>query len=73
MRRQQNHHPTRPRHHRRVRAPHQEEFLRAGGDRFTVVLPGDEPLEFRVFLCRGAEEAASCLQRHWWEKEGRAR
>ena len=32
---------------------------------FTVVLPGDEPLEFRVFLCKDADEAAACLQRHW--------
>ena len=52
---------------------YQEEVLRAGGDRFTVVLPGDEPLEFRVFLCKDAEEAADCLHRHWWGKEGRNR
>ena len=48
-----------------------EEFLRAGSERITVVLPGDEPLEFRVFLCRDAEEAAACLHRHWWGKKGR--
>ncbi len=51
----------------------QEEILRTAGERFTVVLPGDEPLEFRVFLCKDAEEAASCLHRHWWGKEGRTR
>ena len=50
-----------------------EEFLRAGSDRVTVVLPGDEPLEFRVFLCKDADEAAACLQRHWRGKEGRNR
>ena len=44
----------------------QEEFLRAGSDPVRVVLPGDEPLEFRVFVCRDAEEAAACLQRHGW-------
>ena len=48
-----------------------EEFLRAGRDRVTVVLPGDERLEFRVFLCKDAEEAAACLHRHGWGKAGR--
>ena len=48
-----------------------EEFLRAGRDRVTVVLPGDEPLEFRVFLCKDAEEAAACLHRHGRGKAGR--
>ena len=51
----------------------QEEFLRAGNERIAVVLPGDEPLEFRVFLCEDADEAADCLHRHWWGKEGRTR
>ena len=45
--------------------------LRGGGaDQVTVVLPGDEPLECRVFVCRDAEEAAACLQRHYWGREG---
>ena len=37
---------------------------------FTVAgfLP-HEPLEFRVFLCRDADEAAACL-RHWWGERG---
>ena len=35
-----------------------EEFLRAGNERIAVVLPGDEPLEFRVFLCEDGDEAA---------------
>ena len=26
--------------------------------------------EFRVFLCRDADEAAACLHRHWWGKRG---
>ena len=44
--------------------------LRGGGaDQVTVVLPGDEPLEFRVFVCRDAEEAAACLHRHGWGRE----
>ena len=47
---------------RRIR----EEFLRAGSAPVRVVLPGDEPLEFRVFVCRDAEAAAACLQRHGW-------
>ena len=48
--------------------------LRGGGaDQVTVVLPGDEPLEFRVFVCRDAEEAAACLHRHWSGREDRSR
>ena len=46
---------------------------RAGGNRFTVVLPGEEPHEYRVFVCEDAEEAAACLHRHWWQRQGRTR
>ncbi len=48
-------------------------FRRPGGHRVTVVLPGEEPHEYRVFVCEDAEEAAACLHRHGWRRPGRTR
>ena len=47
--------------------------FRGGGNRITVVLPGDEPHEYRVFVCANADEAAACLHRHWWGRQGGTR
>lgn len=47
--------------------------LGAGGKRSTDVLPGDEPHEYRVFVCADADEAAACLHRRWWRRQGGTR
>ena len=73
VRRQQNHHPRRPRHHPRVRAP-----LAGGGppsgqrtDRGRT--PGRRAARVPRLPVQDAEEAADCLHRHRWGKEGRTR
>ena len=42
-------------------------------DGILVVLPGDEPGAYRVFLCEDADDAAACLHRHGCGKEDRTR
>ena len=48
-----------------------DEFRGVGIDRIRVVIPGDEPGEYRVFVCENADEAAACLHRHWFDSKGR--
>ena len=45
--------------------------LRGLSDRIRVMLPGDEPGTFRVFVCEDADTAAACLHRHWHGSKGR--
>ena len=48
-----------------------DEFRGVGIDRIRLVLPADEPGDYRVFVCEDADEAAACLHRHWLESKGR--
>ena len=48
-----------------------DEFRGVGSDRIRVVIPGDEPGTYRVFVCADADEAAACLHRHWLGRQGR--
>ena len=48
-----------------------DELRGAGIDRIRVVIPGDEPGEYRVLVCENADEAAACLHRHWLDSKGR--
>ena len=48
-----------------------DEFRGVGSDRIRVVIPGDEPGTYRVFVCADADEAAACLHRHWQGRQGR--
>ena len=51
-----------------------DELRRPGiRDGILVVLPGDEPGAYRVFLCEDADDAAACLHRHGCGKEDRTR
>ena len=43
-----------------------DELRSVGTDRIRVVIPGDVPGDYHVFVCDDAEEAAACLHRHWW-------
>ena len=56
-----------------IRRRFADEFRGAGREQVTVVLPGDEPGEYRVFVCADADEAAVCLHRHGWGRQGGAR
>ena len=47
-----------------------DEF-RGLSDRIRVMLPGDEPGTFRVFVCEDADTAAACLHRYWHGSKGR--
>ena len=47
------------------------EFRGVGAERIRVVIPGDAPGTYRVFVCEDADEAAACLHRHWLESKGR--
>ena len=46
-----------------------DEF-RGLSNRIRVMLPGDEPGTFHVFVCESAEEAAACLHRYWHGSKG---
>ena len=35
------------------------------------MLPGDEPGEYRVFVCEDADTAAACVHRYWHGSKGR--
>ena len=48
-----------------------DEFRGVGLDRVRVVLPGDKPGTYRVFVCKDADEAAACLHRHRLGRKGR--
>ena len=51
-----------------------DELRRPGiRDGILVVLPGDEPGAYRVFMCEDADEAAACLHRHWWGRRDTTR
>ena len=51
-----------------------DELRRPGvRDGILVVLPGDEPGAYRLFMCEDADEAAACLHRHWWGGRDRTR
>ena len=47
------------------------EFGGVGTEKIHVVIPGDAPGTYRVFVCEDADEAAACLHRHWLESQGR--
>ena len=49
-----------------------DELRGVGIDRIRVVIPGDEPGQYRVFVCSDADEAAACLHRYWWGGQDRA-
>ena len=48
-----------------------DEFRGVGLDRVRVVLPGDKPGTYRVFVCKDADEVAACLHRHRLGRKGR--